>query len=88
MRDDERCAALAGVFESRLDARLGAVAGGAALGIMAMLGRKAAVQAPTLMAGDWDEALAADPLLVKRLRRMRSSRQKARAARNLGMRLD
>lgn len=34
------------------------------------------------------EALAADPLLVKRLRRMRSSRQKARAARNLGMRLD
>ena len=37
---------------------------------------------------DRPEALAADPLLVKRLRRMRSSRQKARAARNLGMRLD
>ena len=37
---------------------------------------------------DDPDALAADPLLVKRLRRMRSSRQKARAARNLGMRLD
>ena len=37
---------------------------------------------------DRPEALTADPLLVKRLRRMRSSRQKARAARNLGMRLD
>ena len=37
---------------------------------------------------DRPEALATDPLLVKRLRRMRSSRQKARAARNLGMRLD
>ena len=37
---------------------------------------------------DRPEALAEDPLLVKRLRRMRSSRQKARAARNLGMRLD
>lgn len=37
---------------------------------------------------DRPEALAADPMLVKRLRRMRSSRQKARAARNQGMRLD
>lgn len=37
---------------------------------------------------DRPEAVAADPLLVKRLRRMRTSRQKARAARNLGMRLD
>lgn len=33
---------------------------------------------------DRPEALAADPMLVKRLRRMRSSRQKARAARRLG----
>jgi hypothetical protein len=33
---------------------------------------------------DTPEALAADPMLVKRLRRMRSSRQKARAARRLG----
>ncbi len=30
------------------------------------------------------EALAADPMLVKRLRRVRASRQKARAARRLG----
>ncbi|WP_040792866.1 DUF3263 domain-containing protein [Nocardia paucivorans] len=33
---------------------------------------------------DRPEALAADPMLVKRLRRLRSSRQKARAARRLG----
>ncbi|WP_024795831.1 DUF3263 domain-containing protein [Tomitella biformata] len=33
---------------------------------------------------DRPEALAADPLLVKRLRRLRASRQKARAARRLG----
>ncbi|KXO98535.1 DUF3263 domain-containing protein [Tsukamurella pseudospumae] len=33
---------------------------------------------------DTPEALAADPMLVKRLRRVRSSRQKARAARKLG----
>lgn len=38
----------------------GAAAGGAALGLLAMLGRKAAVQAPTALAGDWDEALAAE----------------------------
>ena len=30
------------------------------------------------------EAMAADPMLVKRLRRLRASRQKARAARRLG----
>lgn len=34
---------------------------------------------------DRSEALAADPLLVKRLRRLRASRQKARAARKLGI---
>jgi len=33
---------------------------------------------------DGPEALAADPMLVKRLRRLRASRQKARAARRLG----
>ncbi|MBF6175394.1 DUF3263 domain-containing protein [Nocardia blacklockiae] len=33
---------------------------------------------------DKPEALAADPMLVKRLRRLRASRQKARAARRLG----
>jgi hypothetical protein len=33
---------------------------------------------------DRPEALAADPMLVKRLRRVRSARQKARTARKLG----
>ncbi len=33
---------------------------------------------------DKPEALVADPMLVKRLRRLRASRQKARAARRLG----
>src|SRR3981189_1914701 len=33
---------------------------------------------------DRPEALAPDPMLVKRLRRLRASRQKARAARRLG----
>jgi hypothetical protein len=33
---------------------------------------------------DTEEALAHDPMLVKRLRRLRSSRQKARTARRLG----
>ncbi|MDF0529480.1 DUF3263 domain-containing protein [Tsukamurella sp. 8F] len=33
---------------------------------------------------DSSEALAFDPMLVKRLRRVRTSRQKARAARKLG----
>ena len=33
---------------------------------------------------DRPDALAADPMLVKRLRRLRASRQKARAARRLG----
>lgn len=36
----------------------GAAAGGMALGVLALLGRKAAVQAPTALAGNWDEALA------------------------------
>lgn len=34
---------------------------------------------------DRDEAVEYDPMLVKRLRRMRSSRQRARTARRLGM---
>ena len=34
---------------------------------------------------DRPEALATDPMLVKRLRRLRSSRQRARAARRLGI---
>ncbi|MBB5711466.1 hemerythrin domain-containing protein [Sphingomonas xinjiangensis] len=38
----------------------GAVAGGAALGLLAMLGRKAAIQAPSALAGNWDDALKAE----------------------------
>lgn len=34
---------------------------------------------------DRPEALTADPMLVKRLRRLRSGRQRARAARRLGL---
>ncbi|MDB5700339.1 MAG: hemerythrin protein [Sphingomonadales bacterium] len=41
-------------------ALLGAAAAGVALGVAAMIGRKVAVQAPTALAGDWDEALAAE----------------------------
>ena len=46
--------------ESSAGTLLGVVAAGAALGVAAMIGRKAVVQAPTLMAGDWDVALAAE----------------------------
>ena len=38
----------------------GATAAGAALGVLAMLGRKAAVQSPTLLAGDWMDGLIAE----------------------------
>ena len=34
---------------------------------------------------DRPESLAADPMLVKRLRRLRASRQRARSARRLGI---
>ena len=34
---------------------------------------------------DRDEALAHDPMLVKRLRRLRAARQRARSARRLGV---
>jgi hypothetical protein len=37
---------------------------------------------------DTPEALAFDPMLVKRLRRMRSTRQRARSARRLGIELE
>jgi hypothetical protein len=34
---------------------------------------------------DREDALAYDPMLVKRLRRLRAARQRARSARRLGM---
>ncbi|WP_313535405.1 hemerythrin domain-containing protein [Sphingomonas sp.] len=45
---------------SSLGVIAGAAAGGAALGLLAMLGRKAAVQAPSALAGNWDDALKAE----------------------------
>lgn len=39
---------------------LGAAAAGVAVGIAAMFGRKFAMQAPTALAGNWDEALKAE----------------------------
>ncbi len=36
---------------------------------------------------DRNDALAFDPMLVKRLRRMRASRQRARSARRLGLKV-
>jgi hemerythrin superfamily protein len=45
---------------SGLVALAGAGAAGIALGVLAMIGRKVAVQAPTFLAGEWDEALAAE----------------------------
>jgi hemerythrin superfamily protein len=41
-------------------ALIGAAAAGMAVGLFANLGRKAAVQAPTMLAGEWDEALKAE----------------------------
>jgi hypothetical protein len=37
---------------------------------------------------DTQEALAFDPMLVKRLRRMRATRQRARSARRLGIEIE
>jgi hypothetical protein len=45
----------------------GAAAGGAALGLLAMLGRKAVVQAPSAFAGGWAEALALEHQAVRKI---------------------
>ena len=45
----------------------GAVAGGAALGLIAWLGRKAIVQAPSALAGDWVEALTLEHQAVAKI---------------------
>lgn len=49
---------------STTGALIAAGAAGAALGIAAMIGRKVAVQAPTALAGDWDQALAVEHAAV------------------------
>jgi len=49
-----------GMFSGSTGALIGAAAAGVAVGLMANLGRKVAVQAPTKLAGEWDEALKAE----------------------------
>ena len=56
-----------GLFGGSTGAMIGAAAAGMAVGLMANLGRKAAVQAPTMLAGDWDEALAAEHQAVLKI---------------------
>ena len=48
-------------------AMIGAAAAGVAIGLIANLGRKAVVQAPTALAGDWDQALVAEHAAVLKL---------------------
>jgi hemerythrin superfamily protein len=45
----------------------GAAGAGAMLGVLAMIGRKVAVQAPTALAGNWADALAAEHKAVLKL---------------------
>ncbi|WP_213980911.1 hemerythrin domain-containing protein [Sphingomonas sp. dw_22] len=62
----------------------GAAAGGAALGLLALLGRKAAVQAPTALAGNWDEALATEHAAVlKVFDALEATDEKATVRRNM-----
>lgn len=61
-RDDDN-----NFFGGSTGALIGAAAAGVAIGLVANLGRKVAVQAPTALAGDWDEALAAEHAAVLKL---------------------
>jgi hemerythrin superfamily protein len=55
------------LFGGSTGALIGAAAAGVAVGLMANLGRKVAVQAPTKLAGEWDEALKAEHAAVLKL---------------------
>lgn len=62
----------------------GAAAGGAALGLLAMLGRKAAVQAPSALAGNWDDALKAEhKAVLKVFDTLEATDEKATIRRNM-----
>ncbi|WP_333571376.1 hemerythrin domain-containing protein [Sphingomonas sp.] len=62
----------------------GAAAGGAALGLLAMLGRKAAVQAPSALAGNWDDALKAEhKAVLKAFDALEATDDKATIRRNM-----
>ena len=56
-----------GSDKSHIGALAGAAAGGAALGLLAMFARKAAVQAPTALAHDWVEALTNEHKAVRKI---------------------
>jgi len=56
-----------GESNRHLGALAGAAAGGAALGVLAMLTRKAVVQAPSALAGDWLEGLTAEHAAVRKV---------------------
>lgn len=56
-----------GGSSSNLGTLAGVGAAGMALGMLAMFARKAVVQAPTLLAGEWDQALAAEHKVVLKL---------------------
>lgn len=53
--------------EGRLPIALASAAAGLALGVLAGYGRRVAVQAPTALAGDWVEGLAAEHEKVRKL---------------------
>ncbi len=57
-------------------------AAGVAVGVAAMVGRKIAVQAPTVLAGDWDAALAAEHAAVLKV----FDAMQATTSRNVGKR--
>ncbi len=62
----------------------GAAAGGAALGFLAMFGRKAIVQAPSVLAAGWSEALARDhQAVLKILEGLEATNERATGRRNL-----
>lgn len=54
-------------FSGSTGALIGAAAAGVAVGLVANLGRKAAVQAPTALAGNWDDALKAEHAATMKL---------------------
>lgn len=55
------------IQQSNLGVIAGAATAGAAIGVLAMLGRKAAVQAPTALAADWVAALTAEHKAVLKI---------------------
>ncbi|MFW2828612.1 hemerythrin domain-containing protein [Sphingomonas sp. ID0503] len=57
----------AGSNGTSFGALAGAAGAGVALGVLAMIGRKVFVQAPTALAGDWDKALATEHAMTLKI---------------------